>query len=60
MNLAATLAPIQRMSLHEELAERLEAVIVAGELAPGTKVPERQLCEDFGVSRRLRCSRPTP
>ena len=42
---------IRRKSLHEELAENLGEMIVSGELMPGTKVPERDLCEMFGVSR---------
>jgi DNA-binding GntR family transcriptional regulator len=42
---------IKRKSLHEELAESLQDLIVSGALAPGSKVPERQLCEQFNVSR---------
>jgi DNA-binding GntR family transcriptional regulator len=42
---------ILRRSLHDELTEQLRALITAGELAPGEKIPERQLCERFGVSR---------
>ena len=44
-------SPISRRSLHEELAERLRDMIVEGVLPPGLKVPERELCEQFGVSR---------
>ncbi len=44
-------APIQRASLHDELVERLRDLIVEGEMAPGTRVPERELCTRFGVSR---------
>jgi DNA-binding GntR family transcriptional regulator len=43
--------PIARASLHDELVERLRDMIVEGELAPGDRVPERSLCERFGVSR---------
>lgn len=43
--------PIQRRTLHDELLDRLRALIVDGELAPGSKVPEKTLCERFGVSR---------
>ena len=43
--------PIRRRTLHDELTDRLRALIVEGELAPGIKVPERALCERFGVSR---------
>ncbi|MDT2021920.1 GntR family transcriptional regulator [Methylocella sp. CPCC 101449] len=44
-------APISRRSLHEELAARLRDMIVEGALPAGRKVPERELCERFGVSR---------
>jgi DNA-binding GntR family transcriptional regulator len=43
--------PIARPSLHDELVGRLRDLIVVGELAPGEKVPERALCDRFGVSR---------
>ncbi len=43
--------PIQRRSLHAELADRLREMIVQGELEPGAKIPERELCEAFNVSR---------
>lgn len=42
---------IQRRSLHDEVADRLRAMIMEGELAPGSKVTERLLCERFGISR---------
>jgi DNA-binding GntR family transcriptional regulator len=42
---------LRRMSLHEELADKVRELIVNGELPGGTKVPERELCEAFGVSR---------
>lgn len=42
---------IERRSLHDTLAARLRSMIAAGELLPGAKVPEKQLCERFGVSR---------
>ena len=42
---------IKRPSLHEELVERLRNLIVEDALKPGTKVPEKDLCEAFGVSR---------
>lgn len=44
-------SPLMRRSLHDELLQRLRNMIINGELAPSTKVPERQLCETFGVSR---------
>ena len=42
---------IARKSLHLELVDRLQPLIISGELAPGTKVPEKLLCDRFGVSR---------
>ncbi len=44
-------APIARTSLHGELVARLRDLIVEGELAPNSRIPERALCERFGVSR---------
>lgn len=43
--------PIARKSLHLELVDRLQPLIIGGELAPGSKVPEKDLCARFGVSR---------
>ena len=48
MNISET---ITRPSLHIELLDRLRDLIVEGSLQPGTKVPERELCERYGVSR---------
>ena len=42
---------IEQQSLHGELFARLRQLIIAGELAPGSKIPERELCARFGVSR---------
>ncbi len=44
-------APIVRRTLHDELVDRLREMIVEGDLTPGIKVPEKDLCEQFGVSR---------
>lgn len=44
-------APIVRRTLHDELLDRLRDLIIDGDLAPGTKVPEKALCDQFGVSR---------
>lgn len=45
-------SPIVRRSLlHEETVHRLRDLIVAGDLKAGERVPERALCERFGVSR---------
>lgn len=43
--------PIPRRTLHDELLARLRAMIIDGDLAPGAKVPEKELCERFAVSR---------
>ncbi|HSR71742.1 MAG TPA: GntR family transcriptional regulator [Kiloniellales bacterium] len=40
-----------RASLHDRLVEGLREMIVEGELMPGERVPEKVLCERFGVSR---------
>lgn len=42
---------ITRTSLHQELVDRLQLLIIGGELEPGAKVPEKDLCSQFGVSR---------
>lgn len=42
---------IQRRSLHDELTDRLRTMITRGDLPPGAKVPEKELCLQFGVSR---------
>jgi DNA-binding GntR family transcriptional regulator len=42
---------ITQASLHMEAAERIRELITQGALAPGSRIPERQLCEVFGVSR---------
>lgn len=47
----ATSQAITRTSLHQELVDRLQLLIIGGTLEPGTKVPEKDLCEQFGVSR---------
>ena len=42
---------IPRRSLHDELVERLRRRIVEGDLAPGEKISEKELCLAYGVSR---------
>jgi len=42
---------ITRTSLHHELVGRLQTLIINAELEPGSKVPEKLLCDQFGVSR---------
>lgn len=51
MNISTAAELITRPSLHSELLERLRDLIVQGELPQGTKIPERELCERYGVSR---------
>lgn len=51
MNLVSSAAPITRRTLHMELVDHLQEMIVEGLLPAGEKVPERALCERFGVSR---------
>lgn len=43
--------PINRLSLHEELAVRVRKLIVEGEIQAGERINERELCLRFGVSR---------
>ena len=43
--------PIERQSLHAELTERLRKLIMQGELPPGSKLVEKELCDSFDVSR---------
>ena len=43
--------PIKRKSLHQELVDRLQMLIISGELTPGAKVPEKTLCLRYAVSR---------
>ena len=42
---------IARLTLPEAAAERLRALIIEGELAPGARLNERELSERLGVSR---------
>ena len=42
---------ISRKSLHQELVDRLQLMIINGQLTGGLKIPEKTLCEQFGVSR---------
>ena len=43
--------PIARRPLHEEAADRLRDLIVQGSLAPGSRLNERMLTAQLGVSR---------
>lgn len=42
---------ISRPSLHEMVVERLRDMVMSGELPPGGRIPEKQLCDALGVSR---------
>ncbi|MEX0730156.1 MAG: GntR family transcriptional regulator [Aquisalimonadaceae bacterium] len=43
--------PISRQTLHGEVVTHLRNMIIEGELPQGDRVPERQLCEQLGISR---------
>lgn len=43
--------PLATASLHDQLVVRLRQMVLEGEIAPGSPLPERMLCETFGVSR---------
>ena len=40
-----------KTSLHDEVLARLRDYIVEGNLSDGSRIPERELCTQFGVSR---------
>lgn len=42
---------IRQGSLHDEAAQRIRTMITDGRLKAGTRVPEKQLCEQLGISR---------
>lgn len=49
---AARLAqPVRRKTLHDEIVVRLRDMILEGVLAPGSAIPELQLCEEMQISR---------
>ncbi|MDQ1902168.1 GntR family transcriptional regulator [Paracoccus sp. WLY502] len=43
--------PFARATLHSQIADELRNMIVDGKLAPGQKIPEKELCEAFDISR---------
>ncbi len=48
----AALVPVMRRTVADEVRDRLQAAIVAGQFAPGSPLPaERLLCIDLGVAR---------
>jgi len=42
---------IRRTQLHDEVLKKLNSLILRGDLAPGSRVQERALCEQLGISR---------
>lgn len=47
-------SPLKRRLLFESVAEKLESLILSGELKPGEKLPsEHELARQFGVSRNV-------
>ncbi|HSN21911.1 MAG TPA: GntR family transcriptional regulator [Usitatibacter sp.] len=48
---AAPWVPIVRPALQEEIVVRIRQMIEDGLLLPGSRIPERQLCAQLGVSR---------
>ncbi len=42
---------IAKSSLHNEAVTRIRDMIVEGQLEPGSKISEKQLCDLFGISR---------
>lgn len=45
------MSKIQHRNLYREVADRIRDLIEHGELTPGERISEKQLCESFGVSR---------
>jgi DNA-binding GntR family transcriptional regulator len=43
--------PLQRLSLYEVVTRRLRRMVLEGDLAPGSRISEKQLCAAFEVSR---------
>jgi DNA-binding GntR family transcriptional regulator len=42
---------IVKASLHDGAVTRIRDMIVEGDLVPGSRIPEKRLCEEFGISR---------
>src|SRR3954447_16558717 len=40
-----------RDMMHDEVVSRLRHVLTEGEIAPGARIPERELCASFAISR---------
>ncbi len=37
--------------LHDEVVSRLRHILMEGEIAPGARIPERELCASLAISR---------
>jgi DNA-binding GntR family transcriptional regulator len=46
-----TPAPLDRASLHDQVARRLREDLIEGVLVPGSRIDEKTLCQRFAVSR---------
>lgn len=51
MMLRTSASPPIPLRLHDEVVAKLRGMILRCELSPGSRVPERELCEQFGISR---------
>lgn len=49
--MTADIIEISRLALHDQVAARLRTMLVEGQIAPGAKLNERELCERLRVSR---------
>ena len=49
--MTAEIIAIPRAALHEQATQRLRQMLVEGQIAPGAKLNERELCEALNVSR---------
>ena len=49
--MTADIIAIPRAALHEQATQRLRQMLVEGQIAPGAKLNERELCEALNVSR---------
>jgi DNA-binding GntR family transcriptional regulator len=47
----AQIINLPRAALHGELTQRLRQMLVEGQIAPGAKINEREICEQLQVSR---------
>src|SRR3954454_19911466 len=37
--------------MHDDVVSRLRHILTEGEIAPGARIPERELCGSLGISR---------